>query len=157
MDLISMTAVAALAASSETGKPLVQELWDTSSPSGKWRYYDGMLYMLGLLHVSGNFKITSQTKIFSRIHTLSILRRFLAAPLFLSSLAFSRTSMYPQRRTTKSRHSEWREEFDRDFWLHENSKIQKSHYRPYSVFSSLVPQLIIRGRTREGGLILSVI
>jgi oligosaccharide reducing-end xylanase len=59
--LVSMAAVAALAADRETGEPFVQALWDTQIPSGKWRYYDGMLYMLGMLHVSGNFKIyTSQ-------------------------------------------------------------------------------------------------
>jgi len=55
--LVAMAAVAALAAQPEKGKPFVQALWDTQIPSGKWRYYDGMLYMLGMLHVSGNFKI----------------------------------------------------------------------------------------------------
>jgi len=55
--LVSMAAVAALAADDEKGKPFVEALWDTRIPFGKWRYYDGMLYMLGLLHVSGNFKI----------------------------------------------------------------------------------------------------
>ncbi len=55
--LVSMAAVAALAADPETGKPFVQELWEVQIPSGKWRYYDGMLYMLGMLHVSGNFNI----------------------------------------------------------------------------------------------------
>jgi oligosaccharide reducing-end xylanase len=55
--LVSMAAVAALAADRETGEPFVQTLWDTQIPTGKWRYYDGMLYMLGMLHVSGNFKI----------------------------------------------------------------------------------------------------
>jgi oligosaccharide reducing-end xylanase len=55
--LVSMAAVAALAADPETGKPFVQELWDVQVPTGKWRYYDGMLYMLGMLHVSGNFRI----------------------------------------------------------------------------------------------------
>jgi oligosaccharide reducing-end xylanase len=58
--LVSMAAVAALAADAETGKPFVQALWDTQIPQGQWRYYDGMLYMLGLLHVSGNFKIHIQ-------------------------------------------------------------------------------------------------
>jgi oligosaccharide reducing-end xylanase len=24
---------------------------------GRWRYYDGMLYLLALLHASGNFRI----------------------------------------------------------------------------------------------------
>jgi oligosaccharide reducing-end xylanase len=55
--LVSMAAVAALAASPEKGEPFVQALWDTEIPFGKWRYYDGMLYLLGLLHVSGNFQI----------------------------------------------------------------------------------------------------
>jgi len=55
--LVSMAAVAALAADRETGEPFVQALWDAQVPSGKWRYYDGMLYMLGMLHVSGNFRI----------------------------------------------------------------------------------------------------
>jgi oligosaccharide reducing-end xylanase len=57
--LVSMAAVAALAADPEIGKPFVQELWDAQIPSGKWRYYDGMLYMLGLLHTSGYFRAYS--------------------------------------------------------------------------------------------------
>lgn len=57
--LVSMTAVATLAASPEKGKPFVQALWDAEIPSGKWRYYDGLLYTLALLHVSGNFRIYS--------------------------------------------------------------------------------------------------
>ena len=54
--LVAMAAVAAMAASPETGKPFVQALWDTGIPSGTWRYYDGMLYLLALMHVSGNFQ-----------------------------------------------------------------------------------------------------
>jgi oligosaccharide reducing-end xylanase len=57
--LVSMAAVAALAADREIGEPFVQALWDSQTPSGMWRYYDGMLYMLGLLHVSGRFRIYS--------------------------------------------------------------------------------------------------
>jgi oligosaccharide reducing-end xylanase len=53
--LVAMAAVAAMAATPEIGKPFVQALWDEQIPSGTWRYYDGMLYMLGLLHVSGKF------------------------------------------------------------------------------------------------------
>jgi oligosaccharide reducing-end xylanase len=55
--LVAMAAVAALAAAPETGKPFVQALWDVKIPSGQWRYYDGMLYMLALLHISGSFRI----------------------------------------------------------------------------------------------------
>jgi oligosaccharide reducing-end xylanase len=43
----------ALPASS--GKPFVDKLWSTGVPAGN--YWDGVLYMLGMLHVSGNFHI----------------------------------------------------------------------------------------------------
>jgi oligosaccharide reducing-end xylanase len=55
--LIAMNAVAALAATHPQRKDFVQELWDLSIPSGFGRYYDGMLYMLAMLQVSGNFKL----------------------------------------------------------------------------------------------------
>jgi oligosaccharide reducing-end xylanase len=52
-----MSAVAALAASPEEGKAFVQALRRAKIPSGKLRYYDGLLYIIGLLLVSGNFRI----------------------------------------------------------------------------------------------------
>jgi oligosaccharide reducing-end xylanase len=55
--LVAMNAVAALAATTDKSPQFVEALWDTSIPSGKWRYYDGLLYTLALLHVSGNFRI----------------------------------------------------------------------------------------------------
>lgn len=55
--LIAMAAVAALAADREIGQPWVQRLWDTPLPTGRGRYYDGLLTMLGLLQVSGNYRI----------------------------------------------------------------------------------------------------
>ncbi len=55
--LVAMAAVAALAADRDTGEPFVQALWDKQLPSGKWRYYDGLLYLIGFMQVSGNFKI----------------------------------------------------------------------------------------------------
>jgi endo-1,4-beta-D-glucanase Y len=56
--LIAMNAVASLAATDQqrAGK-FVDALWGLQPPTGKWRYYDGLLYMLALLHVSGNFRI----------------------------------------------------------------------------------------------------
>ncbi|WP_010245038.1 glycosyl hydrolase family 8 [Acetivibrio cellulolyticus] len=54
--LVAMNAVASLASTNKSNE-FVEELWKVSIPSGKWRYYDGMLYMMGLLHCSGNFKI----------------------------------------------------------------------------------------------------
>jgi len=55
--LVATNAVAALAADRAIGEPFVQELWDLKVPTGTYRYYDGMLMMLGLLQVSGNFRI----------------------------------------------------------------------------------------------------
>jgi oligosaccharide reducing-end xylanase len=55
--LVAMNAVAALAATDDAAGAFVDALWDTPIPSGKWRYYDGMLYTLALLHVSGHFRI----------------------------------------------------------------------------------------------------
>ena len=40
-----------------TGKPFVDRLWSAQIPTGTYRYYDGTLYMLSLLHVSGTFKL----------------------------------------------------------------------------------------------------
>jgi oligosaccharide reducing-end xylanase len=40
-----------------TGKPFVDKLWSTAIPTGQYRYYDGTLYMLALLHVSGSFRL----------------------------------------------------------------------------------------------------
>ena len=34
-------------------KPFLSAFWKTPVPRGKWRYYDGMLYTLGLLALSG--------------------------------------------------------------------------------------------------------
>jgi oligosaccharide reducing-end xylanase len=55
--LIAMNAVAALASTNENRKEFVKELWNLPVPSGHWRYYDGMLYLMAMLQVSGNFKI----------------------------------------------------------------------------------------------------
>lgn len=59
--LVAMNAVAALASTNENRKDFIAELWDTPVPTGLYRYYDGMLYMLALLHVSGNFRIYDPT------------------------------------------------------------------------------------------------
>jgi oligosaccharide reducing-end xylanase len=59
--LAAMAAAAALAADQSVGEPFVEELWKTAIPSGKWRYYDGMLYMLALLYDSGQFRIYPPT------------------------------------------------------------------------------------------------
>jgi endo-1,4-beta-D-glucanase Y len=42
---------------SSTGKPFVQKLWSAAIPTGTYRYYDGALYTIALLHVSGAFRL----------------------------------------------------------------------------------------------------
>jgi len=56
--LVAMNAVASLATpDSDQSRRFVEALWELPIPSGQGRYYDGMLYLLGLLHVSGEFHI----------------------------------------------------------------------------------------------------
>ena len=55
--LIAMAASAALAADRAVGEPWVRRLWDLPMPVGRHRYYDGLLTMLALLEVSGNFQV----------------------------------------------------------------------------------------------------
>ncbi len=55
--LVATNAVASLAATNPTAKDFVKALWDAPVPSGQQRYYDGMLYLLSMLHCSGRFRI----------------------------------------------------------------------------------------------------
>lgn len=56
--LVACNAVASLAVNNATlTTPFVQEFWNVGIPTGTYRYYDGMLYMLALLNCSGNFKV----------------------------------------------------------------------------------------------------
>ncbi|MGB7434647.1 MAG: glycosyl hydrolase family 8 [Candidatus Acidiferrum sp.] len=56
--ILATTAVGSLAATpGPVSKAFIEELWNTPVPSGEQRYYDGMLYLLSLLHASGNFRI----------------------------------------------------------------------------------------------------
>jgi len=60
--LVACNAVASLSTTNTAlATPFVQEFWNVGIPTGTYRYYDGMLYMLGLLNVSGNFKIWKPT------------------------------------------------------------------------------------------------
>ncbi|MCX7876757.1 MAG: glycosyl hydrolase family 8 [Melioribacteraceae bacterium] len=55
--LVAMNAVAAISSSLNIKKDFLNELWEVEIPSGQYRYYDGVLYMLALLQLSGNFNI----------------------------------------------------------------------------------------------------
>ena len=55
--LIAMNASGCISATNKYSREFIEELWNVNIPDGIYRYYDGMLYMLGMLQVSGNFKI----------------------------------------------------------------------------------------------------
>jgi oligosaccharide reducing-end xylanase len=55
--LVAMNAVASLSATHPRARQFVEELWNTPVPQGRWRYYDGMLHLMALLHCGGEFRI----------------------------------------------------------------------------------------------------
>ena len=54
--LVAMNATASLAASDKKAWAFLEDFWNISPTTGKYRYYDGCLYMMGLLHCSGRFR-----------------------------------------------------------------------------------------------------
>jgi oligosaccharide reducing-end xylanase len=56
--LVATNAVMSLAATHPLAKDFTEALWNTPVPSGLGeRYYDGLLYLMALLHCSGEFRI----------------------------------------------------------------------------------------------------
>jgi oligosaccharide reducing-end xylanase len=55
--LVAINATLGFALPAASAKPWVQELWNLPIPTGQARYYNGMLYMLSLLHASGSFHL----------------------------------------------------------------------------------------------------
>ncbi len=55
--LVATNAVASLTATDPRAKEFVEALWKTPVPSGQQRYYDGMLYLMSMMHLSGEFRI----------------------------------------------------------------------------------------------------
>jgi oligosaccharide reducing-end xylanase len=56
--MVATAAVGSLAATDgPLAKAFVDALWNMPVPSGEQRYYDGLLYLMSLMHASGNFRI----------------------------------------------------------------------------------------------------
>jgi len=55
--LTAMAAVAGQAADPALARPFVEQLWNAPIPEGRWRYYNGLLYLLGLMQAGGRFQI----------------------------------------------------------------------------------------------------
>lgn len=54
---IAMNGVSGLAGTTNNVWSFTNDVWNLSVPTGQYRYYDGMLYMMSLLHLSGNFRV----------------------------------------------------------------------------------------------------
>jgi oligosaccharide reducing-end xylanase len=62
--MLATAAVGSLAATDgPESKAFVDALWNTPVPSGEYRYYDGLLYLMSMMHCSGNFRIIEKTAI----------------------------------------------------------------------------------------------
>ena len=57
--LVACNAVGALSLADAKVWPFVDELFELAIPSGQYRYYDGMLYMMSFMHLAGKFKALS--------------------------------------------------------------------------------------------------
>jgi oligosaccharide reducing-end xylanase len=56
--MVATAAAGSLAATNgPVSKAFIENLWNTPIPSGEQRYYDGMLYLMSMLHCSGRFRI----------------------------------------------------------------------------------------------------
>lgn len=56
--MAATAAVGSLAAEDgPTAKTFVDALWKMPVPSGEQRYYDGLLYLMSMMHCSGEFRI----------------------------------------------------------------------------------------------------
>lgn len=55
--LVACNATGALASNQMVAWEFIEDFMDTAIPTGKFRYYNGLLYYLNFLHVSGNFRI----------------------------------------------------------------------------------------------------
>ena len=55
--LVATNAVASLAATDPRAAKFVDALWTASAPSGRFRYYDGLWYLMGLMHCGGEYRI----------------------------------------------------------------------------------------------------
>jgi oligosaccharide reducing-end xylanase len=55
--LVAMNAVASLASTNARASEFVSHLWSIEPTRGRWRYYDGCLYLFGLLHCSGKYRM----------------------------------------------------------------------------------------------------
>jgi endo-1,4-beta-D-glucanase Y len=55
--LVAQNAMVGFAIPAADSEQFLQDMWDLSPPTGQYRYYDGVLYLLAYLHLSGQFRL----------------------------------------------------------------------------------------------------
>ncbi|HOY24232.1 MAG TPA: glycosyl hydrolase family 8 [Cellvibrio sp.] len=61
--MLAAAAAGSLAATpGEVSNAFLQEFWDTPMPVGEQRYFDGMLYIFNMMHLSGEFRVIEPAK-----------------------------------------------------------------------------------------------
>jgi oligosaccharide reducing-end xylanase len=55
--LTGVNAMLAFGLSAADATPFLQAAWDQPAPTGQYRYYDGMLYMISMLYLTGTFNL----------------------------------------------------------------------------------------------------
>ena len=55
--MVGVNAMLAFALPAADAKPFLQAAWNVATPTGQYRYYDGCLYLLSMLHMSGKFSL----------------------------------------------------------------------------------------------------
>jgi oligosaccharide reducing-end xylanase len=56
--LTGVNAMLSFALSATDARPFLQAAWNVAVPTGQFRYYDGSLYLLSMLHMSGKFTLS---------------------------------------------------------------------------------------------------
>ncbi len=54
---IALSFVVAFGLSAADATPFLQAAWDQWTPTGQYRYYDGTLYALSMLYLTGTFSL----------------------------------------------------------------------------------------------------
>jgi oligosaccharide reducing-end xylanase len=55
--LVAINAMLSFALPAATAQTFLQAAWNQAVPTGQYRYYDGCLYLLAMLHLSGKFNL----------------------------------------------------------------------------------------------------
>lgn len=58
--LIAANAIGASVLNDDLSKKFILSLWNQGIPTGQWRYYNGLMHLMALIHVSGNYKILKE-------------------------------------------------------------------------------------------------